>query len=344
MSADDRATLNDKSATSLVNFSSLPLLGSSAEASYDGTIHRVVRGSLILPSRERVFITLSTVDIVNFLSAAAFGALLLAAALALLLGCTKPETPLTASLPTQAAVAEAPPGAVPLRIAILQDKTGSSLETRTPLLTVQQLRRLSGLCYVRGGEITVGLIRDESNHLFVRLTMEPPPVAPLKAEAHEKNAIALQAARRVAEKEFKAAMAAYRSRYAAWRSSVATRENVFLADAERLITDAPDAKYSDVNGGISRADLFLAEDDALFGAPTHRYLLVISDGIDNVRKPAPTVSSGATVIVINGIGSLGSLADLQPMRFESIDAALNFIASKEASGAIRHTGGGQRGK
>jgi hypothetical protein len=216
--------------------------------------------------------------------------------------------------------------AAPIRIIHLQDKTGSSDTTRTPLLTLDQLRRSTALCRVRGGEVLVGLIRDESNRLFVRYTVLPPPEEPV-FQPQSSNAISAQAEKHRFDKR----LADYRDRRNAWEAKAAHDEEVFLREAAELLKGPPDAERSDVHGALTRADLAAAEDDAVFGAPTHRYIVLVSDAIDNVQKPAPEMKSGATIIVVNGAASLGTIASLNPKRFESIDAALNFIAAQEGS-------------
>jgi|GEM_PF-1330373 len=307
----------------------LPDLAGPVEVTYDGASQRVVRADVLLPSGDRAF--LSLIDVVSSLTAAVIATLFITL-LIILLGCGRPE----AQLPVAAGPAVVQTvTAAPLRIALLQDKTGSSTTTRTPLLTPGQLQHVLAICHDRGGEITFGLIRDESNHLFERITIERPPVAPVRVVEQRRNALAQQAAQHAADERFYAATKSYLPIKAAWEQSLQARERAFLANVERLLADAPDAQHTDVNGGTGRADLFLAEDDAIFGAPSHRYLIVISDGIDNIHKPAPLITSGATVIVVNGSGSLGTLADLHPHQFESIDAALNFITSKEGAKSLK---------
>jgi hypothetical protein len=328
------ATVNHTYPTTSVNSSSLGLFEAPPEAGYDGAVQRVARAHVLLPSGDRVFLSITIIDVLSALTVAVIASLFITLLIALL-GCGRPEAQLTvaAGHPEPAVVQTVT--AVPLRIAILQDKTGSSTTTRTPLLTSGQLQRFLAICHDRGGEITFGLIRDESNHLFERMTIGPPPHAPVKAVVHRTNALALQAAQHAADEQFNADMKNYLPLKSAWDRSLQARENAFLANVERLLAGAPDAQHTDVNGGVARADLFLSEDDAIFGAPTHRYLVVISDGIDNVHKPAMPLKSGATVVVVNGIGSLGSLADLHPRQFENVDAALSFIASKEGAKPLK---------
>jgi hypothetical protein len=330
MSADNQATYIIEESYTYVNNRCLALPG-PVEVSYEGAAQRLVRRRVVLPSAEDAFLTL-TIDAIVWTSGAILTILFFALLIATF-GCGKPEVRLEAATqPAVSTVVDTRPVATsPLRVCLLQDKTGSSLETRTPLLTEGELGRVTHLCFGAGGEVTFGLISDASNHLFIRFTLEPPPTAPARQKVHEENPIAFEAADRKAQKEYDDAKANYDKARAAWEKTATERERTFLADVRQLLASAPDAQHTDVNGGIGRADLFLAEDDAVFRGPTHRYLVVVSDGVDNVRKPAPVFTSGATAIVVNGVGSVGNLTALHPHRFESVGAALNFITSKEAA-------------
>jgi hypothetical protein len=42
-----------------------------------------------------------------------------------------------------------------------------------------------------------------------------------------------------------------------------------------------------------------------------------------------TMTSGARLIIVNASGSVGSLESLRPLRFESMDAAINFVYKTE---------------
>jgi hypothetical protein len=78
-------------------------------------------------------------------------------------------------------------------------------------------------------------------------------------------------------------------------------------------------------------DLFLAEDDAAWGGTASRWALLVTDGKDNVGEPAASLSSGARLVIVNGSGSTGELAPLNPMPFESLDAAVRYLIAQEES-------------
>lgn len=336
MATDDAATLDVIRSAEPVKTDPYLRLTASAERSLDGTYGYLLRGGLALPSGERVFLTIAFTQSIRLLSAVIVTVFLLIIGL-LLFGCDVSDSKTLSASDDAVRPATAPSdtaNGAAVRIAVLQDKTGSADDNQTPLLTAAQLRAAVAVCKVRGGEITFGLIRENSNHLFERLTIEPPPVPPVKEQPSGGNAIALQAARAKAQKEYDVALSSYQAGLDAWEKDVQVREGAFIAKVSRLLAQAPDAQRSDVHDAVRRADRFLAEDDAIFGAPSHRYLVAISDCIDNVRKPAPELASGATFIVVNGAGSLGTLVELQPHQFESVDAALRFIGAKEGKASL----------
>ena len=70
-------------------------------------------------------------------------------------------------------------------MAMIQDKTLSAGETRTPQLKLEDMDPLVELLGQTGGEVAVGVIHDRSNLTFARLRIEAgqeEPVAPVQAD------------------------------------------------------------------------------------------------------------------------------------------------------------------
>jgi hypothetical protein len=331
--ADDDATLHGTELSLSVNYPS-PCLAEPIELGSYIAIRRFVR-ALSLPSGERGLITVTTIA-----AAAVLAIVLLALLLTALYGCGNPNAAMLARSAQTPAISRTddPPELIsgaPLRIVVFEDETGSRLETRTPQLTPEQLRRLIALCEAHAGEIGFGVIRDESNNLFERLTIDPPPPPPTAQVATGTNGIDLEAKQAELDGAYNRDVVTYNADIKKWKGNVADHEKMFVSNVSRLLAQPPDAQRTDVNGGIGRAELFLSENEAVFGKPAHRYLVMISDGQDNIHKPKTALPPNTTLIIVNGVGSVGSLADLHPLRFESIDAALNYIAAKEAAPATR---------
>jgi hypothetical protein len=99
-----------------------------------------------------------------------------------------------------------------------------------------------------------------------------------------------------------------------------------------LLDRPAEAARSPVWDAVARADWFLAEPEAPPTPGARRALVLVSDGIDDVRgrpglrrEPLRTLRSGATVLIVNGGATVGSLAALAPLPFESFDAAVRYL-------------------
>jgi hypothetical protein len=96
----------------------------------------------------------------------------------------------------------------------------------------------------------------------------------------------------------------------------------------RLQEPAKD-KTTDISSALDRAELFLNEPGAVWPTETHRLIILNSDGIATTNRQPVEIKSGARLLLINGSGSLGTLEPLHPLRFESKQAALAYIAATE---------------
>src|SRR5262249_23059300 len=100
-------------------------------------------------------------------------------------GCAKSNAlSVDAGATAAAAEVESKGPATPLRISVIQDKSLSTGETRTPQLLISDLDPLVELLGQTGGELAVGIIHDRSNLGFIRLRIDSPPdepVTPAKA-------------------------------------------------------------------------------------------------------------------------------------------------------------------
>lgn len=208
---------------------------------------------------------------------------------------------------------------VPIAIAVVEDKSDSANETRTPPCTMTHIDQMISIVRARSGELTYGTVTKDSNRVLHRLTIELAPTEPQKP-ADEGNPFAL----REQMQAYRLAKTEYDEKLRAWKAEVEHRIDAFKAELEPLLTRRPDARRSDVFGAIGRADLFLAE---AAPAPRQAFILLISDAQDNVRREFTGLQSRAQLLVVNGVGSLGSLATLQPQpeRFEAIEPAIRYI-------------------
>jgi hypothetical protein len=211
-----------------------------------------------------------------------------------------------------------------VRVAVIQDKSLSTEETRTPQLRVEDLEPVVELLGQVGGELGVGVIHDRSNATFVRLRIEAPPQEPM-AKAAVENPLE----RRNQRSAYRKVKADFDNQQQAWQEEMQTRIGQFQSAAEPILAMEADAKRSPVWDAVKRTDLFLSESDS-FGAASHRYAVLITDGIDDVgARPVP-VHAGTRVLLVNGAGQTGALGVLKPQCFESIEAAIRYVVGLEA--------------
>jgi hypothetical protein len=221
----------------------------------------------------------------------------------------------------------------PIRMAVFQDKSGSANTTRTEQPTEQDFASPISLLRCTGGELAVGIVDDVSNSSLVRLRIEPPPTPPVVLEVSNVFERAQQDA------AFQQRLNDYNQAVNKWRAQTDSRAGAFLAQISKALQQISKAlqqkstaKKTNVWSALARADLFLNEPDATWPRPTRRYAVFNSDGVDTARSKPIAIKSGAQLIVVNGIGSTGVFQSLNPERFESLQAAFQFISAKEKGG------------
>jgi hypothetical protein len=217
--------------------------------------------------------------------------------------------------------------AAPVRIVLLQDKTGSSNWTRTPQLTVEDIDPLIDLLKTNGGEIGIGLIRDTSNRGLVRLRIDAAPDEPKIRQRTGRPYDDLRQAR-----EYRVEYAKWEQLFPAWKNDVEGKIAGFKASVAPLLATNADARATDLWGAVQRADLMLSE-PAATDISTHSWLLASTDGGHNRgRVLTRRLRSGARLVVINSAGTFGELAALQPLSFENIRASVRYVIQSERGG------------
>jgi len=243
--------------------------------------------------------------------------LLLAVAL-VAVGCGGPPAPVV-----EASGPAAPPA--PVRVAVLVDKTASTSWTRVPVVSAEDFEQFLALLTRRGGELAVGLIRDRSNRGLLRLRILPPPAAPQPPNPHQNPFLLAEALA-----AYETRSREHRDHVALWRREVERRLAVFRAQLGELLETKADATRSDIWGALHRVELFLNEPHNSASGTPHNWILLVSDGEDNVRRPRVVLRSGARLLVINSSATIGVLQDLEPLGFESFPAAAAFLLQEES--------------
>lgn len=209
----------------------------------------------------------------------------------------------------------------PVKVAVLQDKTGSIDWTGTPTLKEENLDSLIDLLLYCGGELGFGLISDDSNRGLVRLTIDFPPAQPMEP-SKEGNPFKVAKKHEAYQRE----MDEFNKRLAKWQEESERRIVKFKAQVNTILKREKLARKTDVWDSVRRADLFLSEDDSAWGQKPLVYAVLITDGQDNVKKErVVTMKSSAKLLLVNSFDNVGALKGLNPLKFESIESALRFI-------------------
>jgi len=216
-------------------------------------------------------------------------------------------------------------GCDPVRIAVLQDGSGSRDRTRTPVLAWGDLQPLLGLVERCGGELRVGEIRDSRPASFAALRIAPPPAA-AGPRPWPGNPFLRAEAQRAARQEEAAAAADH----ARWREETDRALAEFQSALEARWRPGRLAPRTDVWSALARAELFLGEPQAGLDRPARRWLLAVTDGEHTAGRPAAELrlDPATTLVLVNGEGRQGDLASLTPHRFEALAAATRWIVEK----------------
>jgi hypothetical protein len=206
---------------------------------------------------------------------------------------------------------------------VFDDKSRSVKTARMSPIQEQDLKSLIDILRLTGGELTFGLIGESSDRPLQRLRIPVPPARPVKPEVQNAFERAEQDA------AFQEQIETYEANYQHWEEAVNQRINAFLEAARPRLQEPARDKTTDVYSALARAELFLNEPSEVWPGQTHRYIILNSDGIDTARGKSVKIKSGARLLLVNGRNSTGVLDSLDPLRFESKQAALDFIAATE---------------
>jgi len=227
---------------------------------------------------------------------------------------------------TVVAARAVPTACAPVRLVVDPDQTRSTDANETPIPLIDEVRAPVERLFLQcGGEILIGVVREDSHRRLKRLAVLPPPQAPQMPSQNE-NPLMLKTQ---VMPEYEAKLSAYKDARTAWEKEARKRLQAYFDEAKPLLEQKPFANRSDVFGSVNRADSALAEPDAVFGRTTSKYLVLVSDGQDNVHKERPVMRSGAKLLLVNGSGSSGSLEGLVSAHFESVAAAVQYVAASE---------------
>ena len=225
----------------------------------------------------------------------------------------------------------------PIQIAAILDKTGSTGPNKIPDFTEEQLKTIAKALQERGGEFRLLALCSDSDKVLAHLKMHEPTTAPATvAPLPEENTInAIEYAKLQEERDGK--VAAYDKQKAAFdranQAQLKVNEvqiAIFLKAAKSVLAAPPTCQATDIVGGINRVDLFLNERQPAGAIPARKVAFFVTDGEHNTTaatKP-PEMKSKSEIIVVSPGAGAGMLEQLQPIKFESIDAAIADILSR----------------
>jgi hypothetical protein len=245
-----------------------------------------------------------------------------AALLVAVLAVNAPPTTGKRPIPPAPVVAVRPPfrGAVVHDITYSRDtaRVSASLDDFCPIF--DRLR-------VTGGELGFGSIREDSDRPLIRCYVPAPPEPPPPPPPATGGGNVFVNTNNL--KRYDAERKKYEAKRRAWEADANARINAFIAVLTPLLGAPATAPSTDLTAAVERGDLMLAEPSAFPHADTA--IILITDGIHNATaKETPTIRSNARIAIVNGVGSTGALAKLDPMplRFESTAAAIRYFAGE----------------
>lgn len=230
------------------------------------------------------------------------------------------DVPQQGGMPPPRSSAEVASEMRPVRVVVFVDQTCSMRKARSASISASSLTLLVDRLATSGGEVALGLIRDRSDAPLARLFIPAPPTLPARPlRAKENIFIAAAAERRsVAER-------AVQSRaIAGWRADARDRVAVFRADIAPYLERRYDARSTDIHAALLRAEVFAGE-PTLFPERPRTVVILVTDGLETVNASCPLrFRASAEILLVNGTGSVGGLAPLHPVRFESLAAAIRY--------------------
>ncbi|HKO55718.1 MAG TPA: hypothetical protein VJ276_07550, partial [Thermoanaerobaculia bacterium] len=156
----------------------------------------------------------------------------------------------------------------------------------------------------------------------LRLFVPAPPEQPTTGHTTAENIFATAAMKKAQA----ARLAAYEEAHRAWEADAIVRTRAFAEVIAPFLAREPDAPSTDIRSAVVRADIFLSEPPR-FQRGAKNIAIFISDGVDTLANGTPPrMNASAEVLVVNGTGSIGYLAPYRPVRFESVEAAMQYAA------------------
>lgn len=207
----------------------------------------------------------------------------------------------------------------PVRVAILQDKSKSTPSRGVYQLLPQELEPLRDLILECGGELGVQDVGMHS-HPLQRWFVPAPAARPIPPSGRDTS---INAA--IKRAEYQSQLRTYERQNKDRMDAASALFKTFFARVTAILSRDVVDNHTPLWTAISRADAFLGEPD--HGAASGRYLVIVSDGLDEGGRPTP-LTSGASIFFCNG-HDVGSLQGLTMTVFEQPASAFRQIVATE---------------
>jgi hypothetical protein len=223
-----------------------------------------------------------------------------------------------------------------LFVVLAIDRTGSKADNKVPDATLAQVSALAEGIRQRGGELRMTTISDDSDKAMPHLKFSPPekpPIAPTQEKIGESNLLA----KVNIQEQQDIGMAAYHKQKADFdkrqqAKEVADKAQIveFLKTVQPLIEKPANFPASDMRGIVLRGNLALQERQPVGKQSLRRVLFLITDGEHNATKDTkvPPLDAQTELVIVSGGKGAGTFEPLKPEKFDSIDAAIEYILSR----------------
>lgn len=212
-----------------------------------------------------------------------------------------------------------------LKIALCIDQSGSANQTRVEKIDSKSILSLFSVIKKGGGELAFCLIRDRSNLPLARLRISSPPIAPISPIKTGKEFEDASNKARYKREEEK-----HHSLRKKWEEKTDKKITAFLETLEPMIKQARNAPSTDLAGALLRTKTYLSEREVNWKT-FKTYIVLVTDGLASSAISPDHVQSGTEMIWINATGRASDLDIFQPIRFESLSAAIRFISESNQS-------------
>jgi hypothetical protein len=222
----------------------------------------------------------------------------------------------------------------PVKILLGIDLTTSSDANKVVTPAISQITDVAKVAMDRGGDVRVDSIGSNSDTSMVAVSFpEPenllPPLEspPSKAEVNPLSRLKLR--KTYAAKQLAYATAQQQHQQQATRRQADNQQKLdrFLAQVQPILKQRGSQNSTDIVGMVKRGNLFLNEPDPSKNREPSRIALLITDGLETLRKNPGTIefAERTDVVIVCGGGETGIL---QGQHFESLDSAIRYISNK----------------